>query len=136
MAGALTKQVDEMLELTLGGGRGAPSLARTALRSLNGSLAGLSHSVRLLITELVTNAVKHAGTGPDRTVRVKLECTAGHVRGEVIDDGPGFEPRVGHRIDPVEDGFGLTLVDQLADRWGVDVDEGARVWFEIDRGVV
>jgi two-component sensor histidine kinase len=125
-----------MLELTLAGGRSAPGLARTALRSLNGSLAGLGHSVRLLVTELVTNAVKHAGTGPDRMVRVKLECYSRHVRGEVIDDGPGFEPRQGRRIDPVEDGFGLTLVDQLADRWGVDVNEGTRVWFEIDREAV
>jgi len=122
-----------MLELTLAGGRGAPGLARTALRSLNGSLAGLGHSVRLLVTELVTNAVKHAGTGTDRTVRVRLECCPGHVRGEVTDDGPGFEPLQGRRIDPIEDGFGLTLVDQLADRWGVDVAEGTRVWFEIDR---
>jgi serine/threonine-protein kinase RsbW len=133
MEGGLTRQVDEMLELTLAGGRGAPGLARTALRSLNGSLAGVGHSVLLLVTELVTNAVQHAGTGPDRMVQVKLECSARHVRGEVIDDGPGFEQRLGHRIDPVEDGFGLTLVDQLADRWGVDVNEGTRVWFEIDR---
>jgi anti-sigma regulatory factor (Ser/Thr protein kinase) len=122
-----------MLEVTLAGGRGAPTLARTALRSLNGSLAGLGHSVRLLVTELVTNAVKHAGAGPDRTVRVRLECSAGRVRGEVIDDGPGFEPSVRSSIDPLEDGFGLTLVDQLADRWGVDVDESTRVWFEIER---
>jgi anti-sigma regulatory factor (Ser/Thr protein kinase) len=128
------RQVDEMLELTLAGGRGAPGLARTALRSLNGSLAGLGHSVRLLVTELVTNAVKHAGTGPDQTVRVRLECSAGRVRGEVIDDGPGFEPRFGRGGDPLEDGFGLTLVDQVADRWGVDVDKSTRVWFEIDRG--
>src|SRR3954447_16244118 len=122
-----------MLELTLAGGRGAPGLARTALRSLNGSLAGHGHSVRLLVSELVTNAVRHAGTGPEGAIRVRLECSTGRVRGEVIDDGPGFEPSVRRSSDPLDGGFGLTLVDELADRWGVDGEQGTRVWFEIDR---
>ena len=125
--------VEESLELTLVGGRGAPSLARRGLGGLNGSLAGLRQSVRLLVSELVANAVKHGGAGPDRTIRIKLDSSSDRVRVEVRDGGPGFERRVGRRIDPLEDGFGLTLVDQLADRWGVEVDDGALVWFEIDR---
>jgi anti-sigma regulatory factor (Ser/Thr protein kinase) len=126
--------MDEMMEVTLAGGRDAPARARTALYGLDGSLEDLRQPVRLLITELVTNAVKHAGAGPDRTVQVRLECSSERVRAVVTDEGPGFEPRAGLRIDPLEDGFGLALVDQLADRWGVHVDRGARVWFEIDRG--
>ena len=49
------------------------------------------------------------------------------------DEGPGFDPVARRRIDPVQDGFGLDLVDQLTDRWGVEVEQGACVWFEIDR---
>jgi anti-sigma regulatory factor (Ser/Thr protein kinase) len=124
---------DEMMEVTLAGGRDAPARARTAIHGLNGSLEDLRQPVRLLVTELVTNAVKHGGAGPDRTVQVRLESRSERVRVEVSDEGPGFEPRAGRRIDPLEDGFGLALVDQLADRWGVHVDQGARVWFEIDR---
>lgn len=122
-----------MLEVTLAGGRDTPGRARTALEGLDGSLDDLKQPVRLLVSELVTNAVKHGGTGPDRSVHIKLDCSKGGVRVEVIDQGPGFEPRAGHRIDPLQDGFGLALVDQLADRWGVHVERGAMVWFEIDR---
>lgn len=125
--------IEEMLEVTLAGGRDAPGRARAALESLDGSLEDLREPVRLLVSELVTNAVKHGGSGPDRTVKVKLDCSPEGVRVEVRDEGPGFEPRTGRRIDPMDDGIGLALVDQLADRWGVHVDRGARVWFEIDR---
>jgi anti-sigma regulatory factor (Ser/Thr protein kinase) len=125
--------IEEMLEVTLAGGRDAPALARTALDSLDGSLENLREPVRLLVSELVTNAVKHGGSSADRTVQVKLDCSKERVRAEVRDEGPGFEPRAGRRIDPMEDGIGLGLVDQLADRWGVHVERGARVWFEIDR---
>jgi two-component sensor histidine kinase len=127
--------MEEMLEVTLAGGRGAPGLARTALYGLNGSLGDLRQPVSLLVSELVTNAVKHGGVGPDRIVSVKLDSSDERVRVEVIDEGPGFEPRPGPRIDPIEEGFGLALVEQLSDRWGVAVDDETRVWFEIDRKI-
>jgi anti-sigma regulatory factor (Ser/Thr protein kinase) len=125
--------VEEILEVTLAGGRDAPGHARTALHGLNGSLAELRQPVTLLVSELVTNAVKHAGAGPDRTVCLKLDTSADRVHVEVIDEGPGFDPHSRRRIAPREDGFGLSLVDQLSDRWGVEVDDETRVWFEIDR---
>ncbi len=126
--------VEEKLELTVGAGRDAPARARTALGGLNGSLADLRQPVRLLVSELVTNAVLHGGTGSDRMIRVRLEARADQVRVEVSDQGPGFEPRAtGYREDPLAGGFGLTLVDELTDRWGVDAEQGACVWFEIDR---
>lgn len=125
--------MDEMLEVTLAGGRDAPTLARKALNGLNASLAELREPVRLLVSELVTNAVEHGRAGADCIVRVKLDSLADRVHAEVIDEGPGFEPRPGRRIDPIEEGFGLALVDQLSDRWGVEVEDATRVWFEIDR---
>jgi anti-sigma regulatory factor (Ser/Thr protein kinase) len=126
--------VDEKLDLTVGAGRDTPARARKALGGLNGSLADLRQTVRLLVSELVTNAVLHGGTGSECAVRVRLEARADHVRVEVSDQGPGFEPgTAGYRHDPLAGGFGLTLVDELADRWGVDAEQGACVWFEIDR---
>ena len=125
--------MDEKLELTLGVGRDTPARARKALGGLNGSLADLRQPVRLLVSELVTNAVLHGGTGSDRTIQLRLVARAEQVRVEVTDQGPGFEPgATGYREDPVG-GFGLTLVDELADRWGVEAEQGACVWFEIDR---
>jgi hypothetical protein len=55
------------------------------------------------------------------------------LRIEVSDDGPGFiaEP-VSSKPDQVPGGWGLWLVDQLTDRWGVDCSNSTRVWLEFD----
>ena len=126
-------EIDEMLELTLGVGRDAPARARTAIRGLNGSLAELGHPVRLLVSELVTNAVRHGSIGAGSTVHVRLEALQERVRVEVRDEGPGFDPDHSAAADPSTAGFGLKLVDELTDRWGVSTAGGALVWFEIDR---
>jgi anti-sigma regulatory factor (Ser/Thr protein kinase) len=120
---------EETLRLRLAGGIEAPAMARSALRGMNGSLAGVSDSVRLLVSELVTNAVKYAGAGPQEFIEVELVSSPERVRVAVADRGPGFDPD-GARQEP--GGFGLLLVDEIADRWGIDFDHGSRVWFEID----
>ena len=125
-------ETEEMLDLTLGAGRDAPARARAALGGLNGSLADLRHSVRLLVSELVTNAVQH-GARSGGTVQVRLEAFSDHVRVEVRDHGPGFTPQVGDPADPLTHGFGLKLVHELTDRWGVEPGGDTLVWFEIDR---
>jgi len=64
----------------------------------------------LIVTELVTNAVVH-GVG---TIRLRLQSGAGLVRGEVIDEGPGFEVDVReHGVEEIG-GRGLWLVSSLA----------------------
>jgi anti-sigma regulatory factor (Ser/Thr protein kinase) len=122
--------IEEMLRLRLSGGSDAPARARRALSSLNGSLAGLAEPVRLLVSELVTNSVKHAGAGPQDLIDLALTASADKVRVEVGDGGEGFEPRTS-RTEP--GGFGLMLVDKLADRWGIERSPRPCVWFEIDR---
>lgn len=86
----------------------------------------LDHTVVLLASELVTNAVRHAG-GED--VAVDAHLRPGFARVEIADGGPGFDPEVRHDAE----GFGLRLVDKLASRWGVEQEDGTRVWFEVDR---
>ncbi|MDA0139623.1 ATP-binding protein [Solirubrobacter deserti] len=83
-------------------------------------------TVKLLISELVTNAVRH-GDGRE-PVEVHAHWNA-EVRVEVSDRGRGFAPDP--RIRPFDDpgGYGLFLVGALADRWGVETDEGTTVWF-------
>jgi two-component sensor histidine kinase len=121
--------IDETLTVRLLGGLDAPARARSALGS-HSSLASLFEPVRLLVTELVTNSVKHGGAGPTQLIEVVLTSSPNKVRVEVADRGPGFEPEVKPREFG---GFGFLLVDKIADRWGVLSDRGSRVWFEIDR---
>jgi DNA-binding NarL/FixJ family response regulator len=86
-------------------------------------------TVQLLVSEVVTNAVVHAGSRP--TVAVILLPEA--VRIEVADDNPaGLAPRKAAEED--ESGRGLLLLDSLAAKWGVDASEhGKTVWFEVAR---
>lgn len=80
---------------------------------------------RLLVTELVTNGVLHGGG----EVRVLAGVSDGTLHVEVVDEGAGFgtSPADPHR----EGGWGLGIVEHLADRWGV-FDGSTHVWFQID----
>jgi anti-sigma regulatory factor (Ser/Thr protein kinase) len=87
-------------------------------------------TLRLLVSEVVTNAVRHGGS----TRPVELRATwNSEVRVEVHDNGDGFTPapREGALEDP--GGYGLFLVGRLADRWGVETDGGTTVWFVLRR---
>jgi serine/threonine-protein kinase RsbW len=88
--------------------------------------AGQIETLRLLISELVTNAVRH-GDGSE-SVQVHAYWDS-EIRIEVCDHGDGFTPTpcLGRRDEP--GGFGLFLVGQLADRWGVETTDGTTVWF-------
>lgn len=113
---------------------GTPAEARAARRELiaaNGYLpAGVRDEVLLLVTEPLTNAVRHGGAGPDRPVRVALGMDSELVRVAVFDHGRGFR-KPAARPD-ADGGWGLFLVDRVADRWGFEATAaGVRVWFEI-----
>jgi anti-sigma regulatory factor (Ser/Thr protein kinase) len=88
--------------------------------------------IRLLVTELVTNAVLH-GEGKSGVV-MYVAASASCVRVEVCDGGSGFafsrEPRSADTLG----GLGLRIVDNTASRWGIAGDDGTCVWFEIDLG--
>jgi anti-sigma regulatory factor (Ser/Thr protein kinase) len=114
----------------------APSAARKALTALNGNLHLLSSSrlrdVQLLVSEIVTNAVVH-GPASD-TIGLAVLATDEIVRVEISDRGGGFTPpeEVGKR-EPTSGGWGLPIIDAIAERWGVDGTSGSTVWFEVDR---
>jgi anti-sigma regulatory factor (Ser/Thr protein kinase) len=119
------------LSLQIAGGPDAPSEARSALRRFHPELpAEVMQLVVLLASELVSNAVKHAAA---ELVKIRFQVIPEHVRVEVEDEGPGFEPIALTPQPGTIGGWGLHLVDELSSRWGVMDAEGARVWFEIDR---
>jgi anti-sigma regulatory factor (Ser/Thr protein kinase) len=112
----------------------AAAWARNALYAVEQHVEpDLMADVRLLVSELVTNSVRHAGVGPPESVGLDVAVDPETIRVEVRDAGAGFEPRPrdGDRSRP--GGWGLYLVDRLADRWGVARNHFTRVWFEIDR---
>lgn len=92
-------------------------------------------ALELMVSELVTNAVKYGATDPSDTVMLDLRVNDG-VRCTVIDRGPGFAERdlaAGDAAEGAADagGWGLKVVGWLADRWGVTrAREGTCVWFE------
>jgi anti-sigma regulatory factor (Ser/Thr protein kinase) len=125
------------LELELASGVDAAAEARRALDEFEGELSDRRmRDVRLLVSEIVTNAVRHAGLPHGDPIRLVIAAENGVLRVEVHDRGAGFRP---HLVKPEPDpeggsGWGLFLVDELADRWGVEGSvPGTRIWFEVDR---
>ena len=122
------------VRLRLSSGPEAVSLARHSLDDYQADLGhALFEDMRLLISELMTNAVRHAATSPDSTVILELSIRSDIVRACVTDPGPGFEASPREPGDDPASGWGLFLVEQLSDRWGVELAGGTSVWFEIDR---
>lgn len=111
----------------------APAAARQALLAANGALpAPLLEDVLLLVTELVTNSVRHATAGPEQGLRVDVRRLARRLRVEVSDHGTGFSPQRAPLSPDQSGGWGLLLVETIADRWGVERrDSGTCVWFEL-----
>lgn len=124
------------LEVDLEPGPEAASEARAALAVLDGRLeAGCLDDIRLLVSELVTNSVRHSGaTAAGASVRLTVATRGRSVRVEVIDAGRGFDPQPRTKPQDEAGGWGLHLVDRIASRWGVTRTRGSRVWFEIDSG--
>ena len=109
----------------------APALARRAVRELDGQIAPeLQGDVTLLVSELVTNSVKY---GDEGDLLLQIEAPEPRrLRVEVVDQGSGFLPKPRDRGVTDAGGWGLHLVETLADRWGVH-EGSTHVWFELDR---
>jgi anti-sigma regulatory factor (Ser/Thr protein kinase) len=107
----------------------APQRARHQVDAL-GVPAPASHDVTLLVSEVVTNCVVHAGLAPGQDIDLRLTHDGDTVRVEVRDEGQGFAESLvrGRRSN----GFGLYLVERLSDRWGVERGDRTCVWFEVD----
>src|SRR5687768_11558296 len=110
----------------------APWNARRAVEQLGHAIDdSVRPDVMLLVSELITNSVKYGGEGD---LRLQIESNGPkHLRVEVIDQGVGFTPKARDRPVTTAGGWGLHLVEELADSWGVH-EGSTHVWFEIDRG--
>lgn len=122
----------EALELELTPAPHAVAEARRAVtRRFEHLPAPALDDLRLLITELVSNAVLHSGLAPHDVVRVRVTLDDHCLHAEVVDGGADAEisPRPVDVQSP--GGFGLNLVEELSDRWGVRHGRRTCVWFEL-----
>ena len=109
----------------------AAGLARRATRDALTAwrVAHLEETALLVVSELVTNAVLHARAGAS-AIALRLETSGDRLRIEIHDGDPcGPDPRTPTPLD--ESGFGLLLVEAMADKWGVlQTSTGKAVWAE------
>jgi anti-sigma regulatory factor (Ser/Thr protein kinase) len=121
------------IELELDSGPTAAAEARAAVGALYGRAdPDVLEDVRLLLSEIVTNAVRHSGSPAGTKIGLAVSVAGGAVRAEVTDAGGGFAPAPRSAPWTEAGGWGLHLVDRIATRWGADGRAPARVWFEID----
>jgi len=108
--------------------------ARRALGEVSDHLSPRRlEDAQLLVSELVTNAIRHAGLDEADTIKLVVETGDRALRIEVCDTGRGFELSAPEPDPARPSGWGLYLVRELSDRWGVDRGGQTRVWFELDR---
>jgi anti-sigma regulatory factor (Ser/Thr protein kinase) len=116
----------------------APTAAREARRAIARSglvTDGQEATLLLLVSELVSNSVRHAGLREHERIRLRARWREESAYVEVCDAGrsgrvPAQRPYGAGALDP--GGLGLVLVDEMADRWGVDCNYGETcVWFEL-----
>jgi anti-sigma regulatory factor (Ser/Thr protein kinase) len=109
----------------------APAMARDIVKGLNGAVPDeMVEDTALLVSELVSNGVKYGGEG---AIKLQIEADRDRVRAEIVDQGSGFEPLSRARRNMTltdEGGWGLHMVETLADDWGVH-EGSTHVWFEI-----
>ena len=113
----------------------APALARDRfVRWVDGALAATVRTDALLVlSELVTNSVRHADAPAGASVLVTAELTDRVLRLEVAD--AGHDRRFTRRRPDLHagGGFGLQLVERLSLRWGIAEADGTVVWCELAR---
>jgi anti-sigma regulatory factor (Ser/Thr protein kinase) len=108
--------------------------ARHAVASRNLVSSGQEPTLLLLVSELVSNSVRHAGLGDDEQIRLRARSDRECTYVEVCDAGrSGRVPAKRGNHDVLDaGGLGLVLVDEMADRWGVACnDDETCVWFEL-----
>jgi anti-sigma regulatory factor (Ser/Thr protein kinase) len=125
------------IALTLAATHDAPAVARrTVTPALQHWDAARRDAALLVISELVTNAVRHGSSSPSDRIRVQVRRNDRGTRIEVTDVGArggSVAPRDERTPDDPRSGWGLPIVAELSDSWGVaHIGARTRVWCELD----
>ena len=117
------------LSRRLPAGPNAPGEARAAVAGLRLPVETLD-TLKLVVSELVTNSVKHAGLSSVDRIELLLATGDEHIWVAVHDEGPGFSPTAQKPDGP--GGFGFMVVAAQSETWGVDCERGGcTVWCAI-----
>ena len=119
----MTKQIVLQLEPVAH----APRMSRRRLLELKDDLEPKYNDVAIVVSELVTNSIKH-GNGT-KEISVEVMASDGRVRVAVTDQGPCFS-----KDGPRNGGMGLEIVDKIAERWEIIQGDGCQVRVEISLG--
>ncbi len=106
-----------------------PAARRFAVQALKGVDGDVLDAIKLMVSELATNSIRHARTAFDLAVI----HAAGQVRVEVTDRADGWPAMRSPRPEEPT-GRGLRIVNMLSAKWGIDQTgkAGKTVWFMID----
>lgn len=111
----------------------APAMGRRVLGGLVDRIPERSlEDARLLLTELMTNAIRHGTANREQTITVSLSVIGDELVVQVADAGDGFDVPRGHGR-ATGSGWGLFLLEQIASVWGVErrPGGGSVVWFRL-----
>jgi len=112
----------------------APSTARDVVEDVVAELGSRAADARIIASELVANSVRHSDAPAARPIELEVEFDADFVKIEVCDAGSGYERDAVKRRQAGHDGgFGLLLVSELSDAWGVTGNGGTCAWALLDR---
>ena len=119
----MNQALSATLDAKASSARFARTLANTFVRQCG--FDDLLETTGLLVSELVTNSVLHAGSG----IRLEIAENGQGVRVDVFDASTSL-PVIGPPDPLAESGRGLHLVDSLADEWGSErLPDGKVTWF-------
>jgi anti-sigma regulatory factor (Ser/Thr protein kinase) len=85
--------------------------------------------VELVVSELVTNSVRHAKAEPDREIELSVDLEGNAIRIQVDDGGQGFTPTAVPKRLEAPGGLGLAIVTRVSESWGAD--ERGVVWARV-----
>jgi anti-sigma regulatory factor (Ser/Thr protein kinase) len=123
--------LDGHVELELPAEPSSPQIAREAIAGLGALSPDLLDRAQLITSELVTNGVRHGNSKAGAHIQLSAELHPNFLRIEVTSPAAPSRPTMQARGELRGSGYGLIIVDALADRWGSSVDGAVRVWCEL-----
>ncbi|MGH2840945.1 MAG: ATP-binding protein [Solirubrobacteraceae bacterium] len=122
-------------EIELPATAAAAGLARRELSVIPGIAGEVGYKALLLTTELIAVYVEDAEPDPSLKLRLAVSIGPQRVRVEVGGSPPGVAPEtlLHTTVTPSLGGYGLRIVDRMADAWGVQDATATMIWFELAR---